>query len=103
VGVDCNGTVPVKSNKRPGQWSRNNRDMNESRMGVVTEVEGGQVEEIDDQEQLCPTITTTNEQHEESELDKIADYEMASYTSSGIDIVGIGGEERPNISDLQDE
>jgi hypothetical protein len=36
-------------------------------------------------------------------LEEVADYEMASYTGSRVDIVDIAGEEGPDISDLQDE
>jgi len=38
VRIDCNGTVPVQSNKCPCQWSRDNRNVDEPRVCVVAEV-----------------------------------------------------------------
>jgi hypothetical protein len=103
MGIDCDSTIPVQSNKCPSQWSRDNRDVDKSRVCVVTEVEGGQVEEVDDEDQLSPAKVTADEQHDKCEEEKVADNEVASYTGSSVDIVGIGGEEGPDISDLQDE
>jgi len=69
----------------------------------VPEVEGGQIEEVDNEDQLSPNIVTTNEQHDEGKEQEVADDEVASYTGGSVDIVGIGGEEGPDISDLKNE
>jgi len=103
VGIGSNGTVPVQGNKRPCQWSRNDRDVNESWVGVVAEVKGRQVEEVENQDQLRPNIVATHEQHHECKVEEVADDKVTSYTGGCVDIVGIGGEEGPDISDLQDE
>lgn len=61
MGVDCNSAVPVQSNKCPRQWPRNNWNVDKSWVGVVAEVEGGQVEEVDNEDQLSPTKVTADE------------------------------------------
>lgn len=103
MSIDCNSTIPVQSNKCPRQWSRNNWDVDESWVSVVAEVERGQVEEVYNQDQLSPDVVAADEQHNESELEEVTDYEMASDSSGCVDVVGIGREEGPDVSDLQDE
>jgi hypothetical protein len=61
-------------------------------MSVVAEIEGGQVEEVDNQKDLRPPEVAADEQHDEPEEEEVADYEMASNSSGCVDIVGIGGE-----------
>jgi len=69
----------------------------------VADVQGGQVEEVDDQDDLSPAEMSADKQHDECELQEVVENEVASNTSSSIDIVGITREEMPNISDLQEE
>lgn len=61
VGIDSDGTIPVQSNKCPCKWSRNNWDVNKSWVGIVSEVEGGEIEEINDQDDLRPDEVRSNE------------------------------------------
>lgn len=102
MGIDRDGTVPVQSNECPGQWPRNSWDMDESRVGVVAEVEGGQIEEVDNQDELSPEEMAADKQHDKPKLEQVVDYEMASNTSGCIDIVRVGGEQVPDISELED-
>lgn len=50
VCINSNSTIPVQCNEIPCQWSRDGWDMDCSSVGIVAEVEGGKVEEIDNQE-----------------------------------------------------
>lgn len=52
--------------------------MNESWGGVMTEVERGKVEEIDDQYNLGPYEVRSNEQHDECKLQEIVKNEVTS-------------------------
>lgn len=61
MGIHSDGTIPVQSNKCPRKGSRCGWDVDESRVGAVAEVEGGQVEEVDDQDDLSPDEVGTNE------------------------------------------
>jgi len=103
IGINCDGSIPVQSNKCPCQWSRNNWDMDESRVRVVAEVERGEVEEVDGQDDLSPDVVAADEQHDERELEEVVDDEVASNTSCCVDIVGVRGEKVPDVSDLQEE
>ena len=77
--------------------------MDESWVSVVAEVERGKVEKVDDQDDLSPDVVAANKQHYKCELEEVVNYEMASNTSGCVDIIGVGGEKVPHISDLQDE
>jgi len=68
VGIDCNSAIPVQGNKSPCKWTRYNWNVNESRMCVVAEIKGGQVEEVHDQDDLGPDKMAANEEHDESKL-----------------------------------
>jgi len=103
VSIDHDGTIPVDSNKGPCQRSSDNWDVNEAWVGVVTEVQGREVKEIDDEDELTPDEVATDEEHNPCELEEIVEDEVASYTCSCVDIVGIGREEGPDISNLGDE
>lgn len=92
MGVDSNGTVPVKSNKCPSQRSGNDWDVDESCVGVMAEVEGRQVEEVDNQDNLSPDEVPTDEEHNECEVQQVVENEMASNTRCGVYVVDIGGE-----------
>lgn len=68
MGIYSDGTIPVQSNKCPCKGSACDWDMDESRMCVVAEIEGRQVEEIDDQNHLGPNEVSANKQHDECKL-----------------------------------
>lgn len=82
--VDNNGSVPVQSIECPRQGPRYGWDVNQSRMGCMTEVKGGEVEEVDDQDDLRNQEMTTDEQHDECELEKVVENEVASDPSSSL-------------------
>ena len=69
----------------------------------MPEVQRRQVEEIDNKDEFSPDEVSTNEQHDEGKLQEIVENEMASNTSSSIDIFGIVGEKVPDVSNLQEE
>lgn len=77
--------------------------MDETWGGWVTEVERGQVEEVDDQDDLSPDEVGANEQHDEGELEKVVEDEVGADGGGGVDVVGVGGEEVPDIADLEGE
>jgi len=74
-----------------------------SSVGVVAEVKGGKVEEINDKDDFRPEEVTTNEEHDPAELEEIVEDEVASNTGSGLNMIAILGEEVPHVSDLGKE
>jgi len=58
----------------------------------MAEIEGGKVEEIEDEEDLRNDEVSTNEEHHECELEEIIEDEMASNTSCGLDVSRVCGE-----------
>lgn len=49
-----NGTIPIESNKSPGQRARSNRYMDETWESRVSEVKACQIKEVDDHDNLSP-------------------------------------------------
>jgi hypothetical protein len=89
VVIEHNSTIPVQSHKSPGEWTRDGSDVDESRMRVVAEIEERQVEEVDDQDELSPSKVASDEEHNESKLQEVVENEVASYTSSSLDILSL--------------
>lgn len=77
--------------------------MNEAWVSVVAEVEGAEVEEVDDENQLGPAKMRTNEEHHECKVEEIVGDEVRSNAGGGIDVVGVGGEEVGDVAELHDE
>lgn len=77
--------------------------MNETCVGVVTEVEGDEVEEVDDQKHLGPPEVCTNEEEDKTEVEEVVDNEVASNTGGRLDVLVILGEETPDVTELDGE
>jgi len=69
----------------------------------VPEIEGGQIKEVDDQDDLSPDEMSSNEEHDEGKLQEVVDDEVASNTRSSLNIVTVLREEVPQINDLEEE
>jgi len=69
----------------------------------MSEVQEGEVEEVDDQDELSDQEVTTDEEHHKSELEKIVEDEVASNSSSSLNFFGDLREEMPHIHDLEKE
>lgn len=85
--MNRNSTIPVYSNKSPSKRSRDNWDVNESRVCIVTEVQRRQIDEVDDQNYFSPYEVTSNKEHDECKLQEIVEDEMTSNTSSCLDML----------------
>jgi hypothetical protein len=68
MAMDHDGTVPIKSNKRPRQWTRDDWNMDKTWEDLMTEVEGREVKEVDDQKNFSPDSVASNKEHYEPEL-----------------------------------
>jgi hypothetical protein len=77
--------------------------MYHSRLRIVAEVEGGKLEEIDNQNDLREDEVSADEQHDECELKEIVEDKMTSDTSGGLDIGFFRGEQVPQVADLHEE
>lgn len=101
--IERNSTVPVKRDEGPGQWSGDDWEVDKAWGGWVTEVERGQVEEVDDQDDLGPNEVGAHEEHDEGELKEVVEDEVGADRGGGVDVVGVVGEEVPDIADLKSE
>jgi len=103
VSIDSDSTIPVQSNKGPSQWTRDGWNMNEAWVSWVAEIQGRKIEEVENQDELSQVETRPNKEHDEPKLEQIVENEMASNGSSSIDKFSVGGEQVPNVSDLEEE
>jgi hypothetical protein len=92
VCVDSNSAIPVQSDECPGQRSSDSWDMDKSRVSVVAEIEEGQVEEVDNQDDLSPDEVRTDKQHDEGKLKEIVENKVVSNVGCCSDMVDIAGE-----------
>jgi hypothetical protein len=72
-------------------------------MFVVAEIKSGQVEEVDDQDDLGPDKMPANEEHDEGKLQEVIEDEVAANTSSSLDMFTTLREEVPQVGDLKEE
>jgi len=86
VVIEHNRSIPVQSHKSPRKRTGDSWDVDESRMGVVAEVKESQVEEVDNQNNLSPNKMSSDEEHDEGKLQEVVEDEVASHTSSGLNI-----------------
>jgi len=68
IGVDSNRSIPVESDKCPGERSGNDWSVDESWVRIVAKVEERQVEEIDYQNDLRPDEVSTDEEHNKGKV-----------------------------------
>ena len=101
--IKRNSTVPVQRNESPGQWSGDDWEMDKAWGGWVAEVERRQVEEVDDQDDLGPDEVGAHEEHDEGKLKEVVEDEVGADGGGGIDVVGVAGEEVPDVSNLEGE
>lgn len=63
--------------------------MDEAWVGVVAEGQGGEVEEVDDENDLGPDEMAPGEQHYPSEMEQIVQDEVGSAGASCVDLFDI--------------
>lgn len=103
LGMEGNSSVPVQSNECPGQGSGDSWEVDEAGRGRVAEVERRQVEEVDDQDQLSPDEVGSDKEHDEGEVEEVVEDEVAANRRCGLDMVGVGREQVPDVPSLEDE
>lgn len=97
------GAIPVDGHESPCQGSGDNGGVDEAWIGVVAEGKGGQVEEVDDQDDLGPAEVSAGEEHDEGEVKKVVQDEVRAYSGSSVHLFEVAGEEVEDVTDLQDE
>jgi hypothetical protein len=101
--VHHDGTVPVDGNERPGQRGRYGRGVDESRVGVVAEVERGQVDKVEDKHHLGPEEVRADKKHDPSKVEEVVDNEVASNAGCGVNVLGVLGKEVGDVTELEDK
>lgn len=97
------GAIPVDGHESPCQGSGDDGGVDEARIGVVAEGKGGEVVEVDDQDDLSPGEVSAGEEHNEGEVKEIVQDKVRAYSGGSVDLLEVTGEEVENITDLQDE
>jgi hypothetical protein len=99
--VDHHGAVPEECNDGPGERTRDDGRMDEASVGVVAVVQRGEVEEVDDDHDLSPNEVGTNKEHNEGEVEKVVEDEVAADAGGRVDKIGVLGEEGGNVAALE--
>lgn len=81
---DHQSTVPVNGDKSPGKRRRDNRSMDEARVGVVAEVEGREIDKVDYQNHLSPVEVRSHKEHDKGEVEQIVHDEVAANARGGM-------------------
>ena len=100
---DHQGAIPVQSDKGPRQGTGHDRRVNEPRIRVVAEIEGGQVEEVENQDHLSPVEVGSDEEHHEGKVEQIVQDEVAADAGGSLNNVGVAREEVADVSSLENE
>lgn len=69
----------------------------------MSEVQGRQVEEVQNEQHLGPHEVTAAEQQDPADVKQVVDDEVAANSARGVDMVGIAGEEVTNVRNLKEE
>lgn len=101
--VHHDGAVPVDGDEGPGEGSGNGGRVDEAGVGVVAEVERGQVDKVDDQDNFGPGKVRADEEHDEGKVQQVVENEVAANTGSGLNIVGVLREEVSDVANLENE
>lgn len=97
------GTVPVDGHECPREGPRHGGRVDEAGVGVVAEVQGREVEEVQDQEQLGPCEVAADKEHDEGEMKEVVGDKVTADGAGGVDGIDITREEVANVADLEDE
>lgn len=95
--------VPVRRHKRPRQRTRRDGQVHEGRACAVEEVQVGEVEQVDDLDDLGPDEVGAHEEHDEGEVQEVVEDEVAADVGGGGDVGGVLGEEVADVADLEEE
>ena len=77
--------------------------MDESCVGVVTEVKEGEIKEVDDQEDLSPPKVCLYKEENKAKVKQVVENKVTSNAGGRLDILVILGKESPDIAELNGE
>jgi hypothetical protein len=100
---DHESSVPVDGDKGPGQGSRDDGRVDETRVGVVAEVQRREVEEVEDENDLGPVEVGADKEHHKRKVQQVVGDEVASNAGGGVHMGRVGREEVSNVAALEDE
>lgn len=97
------GTIPVNSHESPCQGTRHHGGVDESRVCMVAEGHGRQVDEVDDENELSPDEVAAGKEHHEGEVKQVVEDEVRPASGRSIHLCNIAREEVQDVAKLQDE
>lgn len=95
--------VPVNRDERPRERPGDDGLVDEPRIRRVAEVKRGQVDEVEDDEQLGPAEERADEDHDEGEVEEVVDDEVAPHGARRVHAFHVAREEVGDVSSLKDE
>lgn len=103
MAVCRNRAIPEERRHRPGQRTRDRREMHESGETLVSPVRGELVEQVGNQDHLgAPEVVAGPEENPGKDEEVVQD-EVGRDVGSRSDDCGILGEEVPDVAELREE
>ena len=97
------GSHPVQRNKVPCQRAGDGTDVDRAWGGAVAEVGEGEVEEVDDDEQLGEPEVGAHPEVDEAEEEEVGGDVMGADVRGGGDVDGVAGVEGVGVDELEEE
>lgn len=96
-------SIPVDCDECPCEGPGDDGCVDETRVGMVAEGEGREVEEVDDQDNFRPKGVAIDEEEDESKVEEVVEDEVRADGSGGVDRGHVAGEEMEYVANLQEE
>jgi hypothetical protein len=97
------GAIPVNGHKGPRQRARSNRYVDEARSGIVAEVQRAEVGKVEDEDDLSNGKVPVHKEQHKDDVEDVVEDEVAADAGCGVNDIGVAGEERGGISELEDK
>lgn len=97
------GAVPVEGHKCPGERARDNGDVDKARVRGVAEGERREIEEVDNEDNLCWEEVGTHKEHHKGKVEEVVEDKMRATGAGGVDLADIASKEVEDVADLRDK
>ena len=102
-GIDHCGAIGEQDDIRPRQWTGDNRDVNKEREPEVTEVQGSDIEPVQDQNDLTPNQSRMHQQKDVSRSQEVEGDEVRANVCRGDDELFDGAKQDVHVESLTNE
>lgn len=103
VGVYGNGTAPIERYKVPGKRAAHGTDVNGAGGSAMAEIGKREVEEVDDEQELCEPVVAADKEVDEAEQQQIVGNEVRANVCRGRHVHGVAHVQGVGVGELHGE